>query len=81
VTDIKTNKHNTLPTVLHGRVGLASYRKDVILFLAGPDGIKGDINEALVALGSVLHTLVDFVINCCLVWFVLSLGCGNVWFY
>jgi len=44
-----------------------------------PDGIKGDLNQALVLLGLVLLMLVVFI-NCCLGFFVLSLGCSCIWF-
>ena len=46
-----------------------------------PDGVKGDLKQALVSLCLVLHMLVVFSDCCllCLLW-MLSLGCSYIWF-
>jgi len=40
---------------------------------------QGNLNHVLLSLGLDLHMFVVFI-NCCLGFFVLSLGCSCIWF-
>ena len=46
---------------------------------SGPDGVKGDLNQASVSLGLVLFMFV-VSIKCCLGFFASSLGCSYICF-
>jgi len=61
-----------LPRVLPSAVELAGS-------ISWLDGVKGDLNRALVSLGLVLHMSVVFI-NCCLTFFVLWFSCSSICF-